>query len=357
MSEITELQEIKEKIFKEEKIEELLELLDCWDITFEQNGKLIVAGLPEGDNSRSVQVKNNVNLTSNIRSKGIKGDIYTIVSYILFGSDTDAKLRDTLFKSKLWICQKFGYIEYIDEFYKVTSTQSTVKPTYNSWLKKLSKEKNQLEITENKVYPYNVYHSYGIIPYKGWVDEGLSPATQREFEVGIDVNSERITFTVHNKNGELIGIKGRYCGTEQKIKNQFKYLYLLPCNKSIEFFNLHRALPYITESKEAIIVEGGKTTMFLHQWKFRNCISMEGDSLSDYQIKILKNLGLDIKFIFAYDKGKDAEYVYNEAKKLQGRMKFGIYDKDNLLEDKDSPTDKGKKVWEELYNNYCFKIK
>ncbi|WP_080845668.1 DNA primase [Cytobacillus gottheilii] len=352
---MSEFQEIKKRIHKEEKIEDLLDLLECWDITKEQSGKLIVAGLPDGDNPRSVQVKNNENLTSNIRSKGIDGDVFFLVSYIIYGSDTKEKFQNTLHKSKFWICQKLGYVEYIDEFYKVTSSQHIEKPTYNSWLKKL-KSQSAVNVNENKVHPYKVYNSFGIIPYKGWIDEGLYPSTQKEFEVGIDVNSERITFTVHNRKGELIGIKGRYCGNDEKIKNQYKYIYLLPCNKSIEFFNFHRALPYIEEKKEVIIVEGGKTTMFLHQWGFKNSISIEGDSLSDYQIKILKELGLDIRFIFAYDKGKDAEFVVKEASKLHGRLRYGIYDVENLLEDKDSPTDKGKEVWEHLYLNNQYKI-
>jgi DNA primase len=351
---LSELQEIKKRIYDEEKIELVLELLDCWGISTEQGGKLYVAGLPDGDNPRSVQIKNTESLISNIRSKGINGSIFDIISYILYESDTEEKRKDTLTKSKFWLCQKLDYHEYIDDFYKETSNKVEEKPKYNKWLSNLCCKKKT--VTENKVISPNELDRFGVIPYKNWLDEGLSVRTQRFFQVGIDVKTERITFPVHNKYGEAIGVKARYIGNDNEIKDRYKYLYLIPCNKSIEFFNFHRALPYILSQKEVIIVEGAKTVMYLHQWGFKNAISIEGDSLSDEQIKILKSLGIDIKYIFVWDKDKDAQFIYNEIHKLKGRLRYSIYDKDDLLADKDSPCDKGKDVWITLYSNYQYKI-
>ncbi len=351
---MSELQQIKNKIFIENRIEEWLEHLGCWGIDTEQNGKLYIAGLPDGENKRSVQIKNNENLSSNIRSRGISGDIYSIVSYIIYDADTEEKIKQCLAKSKYWICNKLNYLEYIDEFYKATSDEDPEKPQYNAWLKKFNK--SQIKLQFNEVRPKEILEWYGVVPYYQWYKEGLNISTQKYFQVGIDVNSERITFPIHNKDGELIGVKGRYCGKNKEIEDKYKYLYLVPCNKSIEFFNLHRALPYIKKMKEVIVVEGGKTTMYLKQWGYPNAISIEGDSLSDVQVHLLKELGLDIKYIFAFDKDKDTKFVKNEVSKLKGRLKFGIFDIDDLLEDKDSPTDKGKEVWETLYHNNIYKI-
>lgn len=351
---MSELQQIKTRIFNESKIVEVLELLDCWGIETEQNGKLYVAGLPDGENKRSVQIKNNENLISHIRSRGIVGDIYDVISYIVFDADTNEKRQTCLSKSKYWICAKLGYIEFIDDFYKETSNEIKQKPKYNDWLKKLNKSSMQ-EIT-NEVKPLKLLQFFGTVPYLKWLEEGISIKTQKMFQVGVDVQSERITFPVHNKSGELIGIKGRYFGCNEKIEDKYKYLYIIPCNKSIEFFNLHRALPHIIEKKEVIVVEGAKTVMLLYQWGYKNIISIEGDSLSDYQIQILKDLGLDIKFIFAWDKDKSVEFVFNEVIRLKGRLKYAICDKENLLDDKDSPCDKGEFVWKYLYENNVYKI-
>lgn len=352
---MSEFHEIKKRIFKEQKVELVLELLDCWGIKTEQRGKLYVAGLPDGDNERSVQIKNTETLVSHVRSKGIDGDIFHVITYILYQADTEQKHKENLSKAKFWLCNHLDYKEYIDEFYKVTSGQSAERHKYNDWLRNVRGDKQKLILTNQKI-EIDVEKEYGNIPYKQWYEEGLSIKTQKYFQVGIDVRSERITFAVHNSKGDLIGVKGRYCGRDKEIEDKYKYIYLMPCNKSIEFFNFHRALPYIAASKEVIIVEGAKSVMFLHQWGYKNSISIEGDTLSDEQIQLLKSLGLDIKYIFAWDKDKDVKFVHNEISKLKGRKRYGIYDKDDLLNGKDSPVDKGKSVWKKLYADCQFKI-
>lgn len=357
MARLSDFHFIKKRIYNEERIEELLEKLDCWGIDTEQRGNLYVAGLPDGDNKRSVQIKNNENLNCSIRSKGIDGDIFDLVAFIIYGSDTKEERKDKLSKSKYWVCTQLSYLEYIDEFYKVTSNRFKQLPKYNEWLDKIKKQRNEIKYECNKPYDAEILKYFGTIPYKKWIDEGINFSTQLEFGVGIDVKSERITFPVHNRHGDIIGVKGRYCGRNEQIENDYKYLYIIPCNKSIEFFNLHRAFPYIDEKKEVIIVEGAKTVMFLYQWGYRNCISIEGDSLSAEQIRILKSLGVGTKYVFAWDKDKEVNFIINQTRDLFGRLKYGIYDKDNLLCDKDSPADKGRSVWEKLYNenNYLLK--
>ena len=355
---MSDLTEIKQRIYIEKRIEDVLTFLGCWGIDTEQRGNLYVAGLPDGDNKRSVQVKNNPFLTANIRSKGIDGSIFDIISYILYEADTEEKFKAALPKSKFWLCNKLNYPEYIDEFYRETSDKQTLSPQQNQWLMNFRKARSKENFTqENTVYPINVLDTYGKIPYKMWLEEGISYRTQLEYGVGIDVKSDRITFPIHNRKGELVGVKGRYCGKDRNVEDNYKYLYILPCNKSIEFFNYHRAIHHIKSKNEVIIVEGGKTTMLLHQWGYRNCISIEGDSLSDYQIQILKELGLSMRYIFAFDKDKDVNFVVKESSKLPGRIKYGVYDIENLLNHKDSPTDKGKDVWDKLYKECQFKLK
>jgi DNA primase len=354
---VTDLQRIKKRIYDEKRIEELLELLECGSISTEQRGNLYVASLPDGENIRSVQVKNNAALNSNIRSRGIEGDIYNIVSYILYNADTRDALDSTLPRSKYWICSNLGYMEYIDEFYKETSeiVESSV-PNYVKWLDKV-KTKVDRNVVANTPIDIDLLKRYGSIPYKVWIEEGISYKIQKEFGIGIDVQSERVTFPIHDKYGNLIGVKGRYCGKDTSIENKYKYLYIIPCNKSLEFFNLHRALPHIKEKQEVIIVEGAKTVMLLSTWGYKNVLSIEGDSMTEAQLILLKDLGMYIKYIFAWDKDKNLEYVKGEAKRLSGRIRYAISDVANLLEGKDSPVDKGREVWETLYKENSYRIR
>lgn len=353
---MTDLQRIKKRIYDEERIEELLELLGCKGAHTEQRGMLYVAALPDGANPRSVQVKNNESLNSSVRSRGIDGDIYDIVAYIIYGASSKNDSRDMLPKSKYWICSRMGYMEYIDEFYKETSENTEEESlNYNDWLLKIQ-IKDIREPFQNRVIDSSEIDKYGVLPYNTWVEEGISYKTQIDFGIGIDVQSERVTFPIHDKEGNLIGVKGRYCGRDKKIEGRYKYLYLIPCNKSSEFFNLHRAMPYIQEEKEVIVVEGAKTVMLLYSWGYKNVISIEGDSLSDAQINLLKSMGLEIKYVFAWDKDKSMEHMKSEVQRLHGRMRYAMLDRKDFLEGKESPVDKGKGTWSFLYNNSLYRI-
>lgn len=353
---MTDLQLLKKRIFDDERIEELLDLLKCGSISTEQNGGLFVASLPDGENTRSVQVRNNEDLTSNIRSRGVSGDIFHIVSYIKYDAEKKEDFDKNLPRSKYWICKQLGYLEFVDDFYKETMFETAPKPQYNSWLRK-AVQKDPVEFAENKILKESILERYKKIPFFGWLEEGICYRTQQEFGVGIDIQSDRVVFPVHDRYGNLIGVKGRYCGVDEEIEARYKYIYLVPCNKSVEFYNLHRALPYIREKKEVIVLEGAKSVMLLSTWGYKNAISIEGDSMTDAQINILKSLGLDVKLVFAWDKDKSLEYVKGEVQRVHGRQRYAIADINNLLSGTDSPIDRGRDVWETLYKENSYRIR
>lgn len=353
-----DLKLLKEQIYVDERVEELLEKLGCLHIKKESMGKMYTACLPNGSNRRSVQVKLNPSLTTNIRSKGISGDIYSLVGYILYNCTDFEHVKKHLFEIKNWICKQLDY----EQFLSAKDSDTSIPYDYNGWLRKLKKKREQdakKEMDEqfNRVRDESILNQFHMYPNIWWKNEGLKYSTQVEFEVGFDINSERIIFPVRNVDGELIGVKGRYIGQDEYINKEKKYLYLYSCNKSIEFFNLHRAMPYIMKKKEVIIFEGGKSTMFAHQFGFKNTVSIEGDELSSYQVEILLNLGLDVEIIFAYDKDKDSKFVRQQASLIQSRRVYAIFDTKGLLTgEKYSPIDRGKDVWETLYVNHKYKI-
>lgn len=184
-------------------------------------------------------------------------------------------------------------------------------------------------------------------PYYGWIKEGISAKTQWDFEVAFCKESKRVVYMVRDKDGQLIGVKGRTL--DPKEEEERKYLYLYKCNKSIELYNLHKALPHILEKKVVIVFESAKSCMKATQFGFPNCVSIEGDDISDFQIMLLKQFGIDIRIVLAFDKDKDKKWISDQAKKLTNRMVYYIYDQWKVLKKKDSPVDRGKKIWKSLY--------
>ena len=114
---------------------------------------------------------------------------------------------------------------------------------------------------------------------------------------GNDRNWSRITFPIHNKDGELSGFMGRQT-TEGDVK------YLLPMDnpylhKSETLFNLHRAPPFIEKEKFVYMVEGIFDVMALWQVGIRNVIAPLGTELTPDQLALISNY--TDRFVLGFD--------------------------------------------------------
>lgn len=350
---MSELKEILKRIYEEEKVPELYERLGCKDVKREQRGRLVTASLPTGDNKRSVQTYcDNKKLVSFIRTRNIKGNVFDIIGHIKFNCQNKEETRDKLYDVKRWIYDEFDWHEMGNGKYEP-------KEDYLDWLKKIKqKRKSSEKLQENKVLPESVLLEYVQLPHQKWIDEGLSYKTLVLFNVGYCMSTDRITIPLKNKNGKIVGIKGRYVGDDEEVLDGKKYIYLHPCNGGWELFNLHRALPHIEEKKQVIVVEAEKSCMFLTQYGFPNCVAIGGSNLTEQQIRMLKNLGMDVEIVLAWDKDKDREFIKGQIKNFGNRDLREIsiiFDKGDLLEEKMSPAD-NEEVWCKLYNEYKHKL-
>lgn len=359
-----DLKIIKDRIYEEDRVEFILQELGCGHIKKEGFGKMWVSSLPDGDNKRSVQIKNNPSLTLHIRSKGITGDIFMLVGYILYNCTTFEQLTKKLFECKKWICQTLEWEEYLSH----SSKKKSEKHDWNSWLrdiknkrKKKNKKNVHNEIISNTIRDEKILKEFGNLPHIQWVNEGIKPSTQIAFGVGYDMLTHRITFPIHNKDGQLIGVKGRYVGTNEATMKDKKYMFLYKCNKSIENFNYHRALSHINEKKEVLVFEGEKSVMLATQYGYPWSISVMGSEISHEQAQMIKQTGLDVKIILCYDKDKNSDDLRKYAEVFGNRRIYAMYDwkkgEVDLLTDKDSPVDLGKDVFDKLYNERIYRIR
>lgn len=351
-----DLDDIKQRLYEEDKVESLLEALDCENIRL--TGNRYEARLPDkfkSSNNRSVQVYMDERLSSRVRSKGISGNIFNLIAFILYEADNDTAI-DYLYQSKAFICNMFGWYEYLtigDDF-------EEEREDYLAFLRPIQKKRKQrkrvssLLEKENKVLnKENEFSWYSHFPHKNFLDDGISIKTQKEFEVMFDCDTQRVVFPIYNTNGELISIKGRYVGKDKYIEKEYKYLYLYHFDKMIELYNLHRALPYIKKTGEVIVFESEKSCMKAHQYGFKNTVAIMGSEMSPIQAFLLRQLEANI--IFAFDNDMDEEFVKKQANQISTRKSFYIKDNLVLLEKKDSPVDKGEEVWKKLYQN-CVKV-
>jgi DNA primase len=349
---MNELKEIKQRILNENKITQLLEAMGCTNIKEKQ--LRCEAQLPDkfnSDNPRSVQVYFNENLSSKIRSRGISGiDIFGLVGYIVFECKDETECTNKLFASKKWICETLGYHEYLNGHYKKTKKDELLK-----WLKEAKKyRRKQITYTdENEIIDESILDYFVMVPSRLYLEQGVSYKTQLEFQIGLDVQYNRVIFPIHNECGELINIKGRTLEKDWEKKNIPKFYYYFKYYPTI-LYNWHRALYYILQEKEVIIYEGEKTCWLSSQWGKRNCVALGCSDISIVQVNLIKSLGNEIRIVLAFDKDKTREDIRVQAAKFgKTRLVYEMYDEDGVfsVEEKHSPTDLGREAFMGLYRN------
>jgi DNA primase len=359
-----DLKLLKKKIYEEEKIETLLDSLNCENIKLEQSGNLIIAQLPDGDNKRSIQIKNNENLTANIRSKGISGNIFSIVGYILYNATTFEEVRENLYQIIQYICNTLDYeLEYFN------GEPEEKKTDWCYFLRNVQKDRKKdfklSDIPTNKVLNENILNQYIDYLYIDWWKEGISERTRKLYKIKFDLRSNRIVIPIYNEFG-LVGIKGRYVykdRNEEENNDIPKYFPLYNFYKSIELFNYDKALEYIKQQKQVIIMESEKSCIKAWQWGIKNCVGIMGGDISPAQIYKLKKIGIDVEFIFMpdkdkFDNGDKEKILIQQVNQIKNRIVKIMNDKDNLLriDKKHSPTDLDKETFIKLLNEYTIKV-
>lgn len=354
---MSDLSKIKQKLSEDEdKIVKLLSEIGCEYIKLEQRGSLITAQLPQkfySENRRAVQVRINENMSSYIRNRGdFKGDIFNLISYIHFDK-RGAEIQKNLYNSKEFICNLFGWKNFLNG-----SKNYKEKIDYTSPLKDIIKQKKSRRdiIRTNDVLPESIMDMYYFydkpVPFKDWIEEGISYKTQIKYGVGFDLESKRVVFPIYNRFGDIVGVKGRAVDDDVDPK----YIYLYNCNISQEWYNWHLAHPYILMERKVIIVESEKSCMKFTTNGICNTLAICSSDISDFQVDMIKKLGLDIEIYLAYDKDKTPKEVREQAKKFSGRKVYGIVDMEDMLGEKDAPIDCGYETWKYLYKNHAYEI-
>lgn len=185
-------------------------------------------------------------------------------------------------------------------------------------------------------------------------EDGISYSTQKEFQIGYDTETNRITIPIYSEIGDLVGVKGRLFQKEVD-ESECKYLYLEKCAKSKILFGLNKTLPYIKRLGVVYVVESEKGVMQLWSYGYKNAVSTGGKNISRHQLDMLIRLG--VKIVFCFDK----DVVLDDILRISDRLPDGIpayymFDKDNQLTgEKESPSD-NKDRWEYLLGNNVYPL-
>lgn len=258
------------------------------------------------------------------------------------------------FTKRYFNCTTRDAVEILKKYAKIDSSSDEVvfnreKYAATKTCLKFLKPKKTEKQAKNTTYPDNYMDrfEYNEDKLSTWVQEGISEETLNEFEVRYDGFSNRIVYPIRDLSGEIVNIGGRTLDPLFKEKKQRKYTYFSGWGIMNVIYGLFENIGSIFENKEVIIFEGCKSVLLANTWGIKNCGALLTSHLNPNQMKILAKLGCRV--VFALDKDVRVREDHN-IQKLKNYVNVEyIWDRADLLDEKDSPVDKGKEVFKKLY--------
>ena len=335
-----DIRDLKEEILNRDLLTDILSEIGCHHI--QDRGDYIQCGNKDGDNPKSIVVYKNeyiscINYTRQITKNGRAADIFDLVAYV----------EDCSFAEAMkFVCGVSG-IDYYGEREDLPESLQILKMLRDMSINDSDEDDCPVKPISEKILSY--YLPY---PNKMFEDDGISLEVQNEFEVGYCPCTNYVTIPIRDSLGALVGVKGRYFGAPDEFHS--KYTYIERCNKGKIIYGYWQNKDYIKNSKYIYIVESEKAVQQLATMGIRCCVSTGGKTISKYQVEEIVRTGCTP--IFAFDKDVDEEELENIASMfMDGITVYAIIDKENILDEKESPSDNPNK-WLKLIENHIYKI-
>lgn len=348
-----DIRDLKEEIINRELLPDILSEIGCHHI--QDKGEYIQCGNKDGDNPKSIVIYKNeyiscTNYTRKITKNGRSADIFDLISYFEECSFAEA-MR--------FVCNLAG-IDYYGEREDMPESLQILK-LLQDMNTNSEDDSAPLKPIPERILSY--YLPYGNVMFE---DDGISLETQREFEVSFDPSTNSICIPIRDELGTLIAVKARrfkYTSSTPMDKRRFpdelsedesKYFYLEPGAKSQVLYGLYQNINAIQQQGVVYVGESEKFCLQLYDMGYYG-VSTGGSKISKRQVEMLTRLG--VKIVFCFDKDISENELKDIASHfMNGVPIYAIIDKDNVLQEKESPSDNIDN-WAHLVENNVYKVK
>lgn len=247
--------------------------------------------------------------------------------------------------------------------------EDSLVETYESDYDKYKRKEPVVDLQEIKASILNIFIEFYT---PEWEQNGISIEAMKTFNILYSVPQNKIIIPHYDKDNRLIGIRGRALNPEDIKVGKYMpiqiadKIYNHPLGYNLYGLNLNKE--NIRKKKMGIIFEAEKSvlqyeTMFGRENNI--AVAVCGSNITNYQFQLLRQAGAE-RILIAFDKEgqtwKEKEKHHEKIKKLCKRNSNNclmgyLYDKPNLLNLKDSPTDRGKEIFQRLYREGAVWIK
>jgi DNA primase len=184
-----------------------------------------------------------------------------------------------------------------------------------------------------------------------FVREGIMPWTRDKFGLAYSYKHKRVVIP-HKfwMTGQLLGFNMRTTVENYESFGIHKYYLTNGFNKSLNVYGLYENYESIQSAGYVVVTESEKSCLKRDSLGDDTVVSLSGKNMSDEQARILIGLGTEV--IIAMDKDVDINEVRHMCEKFYRIRPISyIYDKWDLLDKKDSPVDKGNKIYQFLFKH------
>ena len=218
-----------------------------------------------------------------------------------------------------------------------------------------------------KHYDKQLLRLFDDLYWDKWIDEGISVESMQKFNIKWYARNQSVAIPCYDLDGNLIGCRQRFTQAADCEKGKYRPLNTL--NEEYKFptgltlWGAHQNQDAIKQSKSIILLESEKSILKLDGWGINNCASLYGANFTDEQKDILLTLGVERATIaldrqFKSISNDDDGFIWwkNHVKKIALKLQpymyvDYIYDCNGLTDVLDAPVDKGKEIWEKLYES------
>lgn len=194
-----------------------------------------------------------------------------------------------------------------------------------------------------------------------WLDDGITKEAMDMFDISYSIAHNKIIIPHYDIEGRLVGIRGRALN-EWEVENVGKYApirieqtwYKHPL--SMNLYGLNITEWDIRKTGVCFLFESEKSVMQMEGFSIPNCsAAVCGSNFNKYQLNILMKACAPSEIILCFDKeelpGEDKYFnkLWSICQKYKNYCNFSfIYDREDLLDLKQSPTDRGEEVFMKL---------
>ena len=335
--------ELKKYIFQEGKIEFILNEIGCGHIVYHPTKEYYSCSNCNGDNKTAINIKNNeyLNCKNYTREKEFdeNADLLTLVQYNKSINNKNFSFFDT--------------VKYLHKllglpltFKKQEEKKEVVDPLYI--FKKVKSKRKRQNVLDFQVIDESELQDFIPHVHIDFFREGIMPWSVKKFGLAYSYKFKRNVIPLRYwLTGELLGFNMRTSVENYDMFDIKKYFITPNYPKQMNLFGLWENKESIQEKGYVVVYEAEKSVLKRDSLNDSTGVAVSGHEISDEQVKIL--IGLNCEIIIAFDKDIDIEHIRHCCEKFYGIRKVSyIWDKYDLLGEKDSPADAQNKIFEFL---------